>query len=339
MLKSDREEKIMKKTIAGSVFGTVALVLGALSPATAQTYNLTLCGASPGVLWSLLGAGVDAAVKAAYPGSTVTYQTSGGGLANVALLDQSKCDMAIIHDAEAKAAIQGLDPFSEPVTSMATIAQLYTWAPMQAIVNADYAEEHGLTTLEDIAAKQLPIDIVLNRRGNIVSAIGESMLNAIGASPAQIEEWGGSVTYAASAEQGDLIRDRRVDMLLNSLFVNHSSIRELASSIDVKLLPITDETAQAVIDEWNINRYTIPADAYDWNPQDTLTLTVAAQLFVRADADPELVGNITRALVDNFEEIQGVHGAMKGLDVELMAGAGTVDYHPAARAVYSQAGF
>jgi hypothetical protein len=329
----------MKKKIAGTVFGTATLVLGALSPATAQTYNLTLCGASPGGLWSLLGAGIDAAVKAAYPGSTVTYQTSGGGLANVALLDQSRCDMAIIHDAEAKAAIQGLEPFDAPVTSMATIAQLYTWAPMQAIVNADYAEEHGLETLEDIAEQELAIDLVLNRRGNIVSAIGESMLNAIGASPEQIEEWGGSVTYAASAEQGDLMRDRRVDMLLNSLFVNHSSIRELASAIDVKLLPITEETAQTVIEEWDISRYEIPEDAYDWNPRSTLTVTVAAQLFMRDDADPELVRNITQALVDHYQEIQSVHGAMQGFDVELMAGAGTVGYHPAAQEVYSQAGF
>lgn len=329
----------MKNLIAGSVFGVMAAAVGAAGPASAQTYNLTLCGASPGGLWSLLGAGVDAAVKAAYPGSTVTYQTSGGGLANVVLLDQGKCDLAIIHDAEAKAAIQGLEPFDAPVESMATIAQLYTWAPMQAIVNADYAEEHGLETLEDIAEQQLPIDLVLNRRGNIVSAIGESMLNAIGASPEQIEEWGGSVTYAASSEQGDLMRDRRVDMLLNSLFVNHSSIRELASSIDVKLLPVTDETAQKVIDEWDIQRYTIPASAYDWNPEDTLTVTVSAQLFVRADADDEFVGNIASALVENFEELQGVHGAMKPLDVELMAGAATVPYHPAAQAVYSQAGF
>jgi TRAP transporter TAXI family solute receptor len=329
----------MTKKIIGAVFGAATLALGAAAPVSAQTYNLTLCGASPGGLWSLLGAGVDAAVKAAFPGSTVTYQTSGGGLANVVLLDQGKCDLAIIHDAEAKAAINGLEPFDAPVTSMATIAQLYTWAPMQAIVNADYAEEHGLETLEDIAAKELPIDLVLNRRGNIVSGIGESMLNAIGASPEQIEAWGGSVTYAASGEQGDLMRDRRVDMLLNSLFVNHSSIRELASSIDVKLLPITDETAQKVIDEWDINRFTIPSTAYDWNPEDTLTLTVAAQLFVREDADEAFVTDIATALVEHFEELQSVHGAMAPLDVELMAGAGTVPYHPAAQAIYSQAGF
>ena len=329
----------MNRIFTGAVFGAAALVLGGLAPAGAQTYNLTLCGASPGGLSSLLGAGVDAAVKKSFPGSTVTYQTSGGGLANVALLDKGTCDLAIIHDVEAKAAIAGMEPFKAPIDSMATLAQLYTWAPMQAIVNADYAEENGLETLEDIAAKKLPIQIVLNKRGNVVSAIGESMLNAIGASPAQIEEWGGDVQYAASSEQGDLMRDRWVDMLLNSLFVNHSSIRELASSIDVKLLPITDETAQKVIDEWGIQEFTIPAAAYDWNPEDTRTVTVAAQLFVRQDADEQMVKDLATALTQNAAELQGVHKAMAPLDVKLMSAAKTVPYHPAAQAVFSEAGF
>lgn len=329
----------MNRTMTGAVFGAAALVLGGLAPAGAQTYNLTLCGASPGGLWSLLGAGVDAAVKKSFPGSTITYQTSGGGLANVGLLDKGTCDLAIIHDVEAKAAIAGMEPFKAPIDSMATLAQLYTWAPMQAIVNADYAEENGLETLEDIAAKKLPIQIVLNKRGNVVSAIGESMLNAIGASPDQIEEWGGDVQYAASSEQGDLMRDRRVDMLLNSLFVNHSSIRELASSIDVKLLPVTAETAEKVIDEWGIQEFTIPAVAYDWNPEDTRTVTVAAQLFVRQDADEQMVKDLATALTQNAAELQGVHKAMSPLDVKLMSAAKTVPYHPAAQAVFSEAGF
>ncbi|MBS8224666.1 TAXI family TRAP transporter solute-binding subunit [Vannielia litorea] len=322
-------------------FASVAALglLSALGPASAQTYNLTLCGASPGGLWSLLGAGVDAAVKKAYPGSTVTYQTSGGGLANVGLLDKGNCDLAIIHDAEAKAAIQGLPPFDAPVESLATLGVLYTWAPMQIIANADFVQEHGITSLEDIATQQIPVQVVLNRRGNIVSGIGEAMLVAAGANPENIASWGGDVQYAASNEQGDLMRDRRVDMLINSLFVNHSSIRELASAIDVKLLPISADTAQAVIDEWDIQNFTIPADAYDWVDEDVATITVSAQLFVRADADDALVGNLTKALTDNFTELQGVHKAMAPLDVELMSSATTVDYHPAAKAVYSAAGF
>jgi TRAP transporter TAXI family solute receptor len=209
---------------------------------------------------------------------------------------------------------------------------------MQLIMNKAYAEENGVKTMEDIAAKQLPINILLNRRGNVVSAIGESMLNAAGASVANIESCGGSVTFAASQEQGDLMRDRRADALLNSLFVNHSSIRELASAIDLVLIPINEETASKVTEEWTIGTYTIPSTAYEWSPQDTLTVTVAAQLFVREDADPQMVSDITNALLDHIDALQGVHKAMQPLDAELMASGKAAAYHPAAEEIYKAKG-
>ncbi len=328
-------------TTRRSLFAALALAAGtalALPGSAKADYNLTLCGASPGGLWSLLGAGVDGALKAHKPGSTVTYQTSGGGFANVALLQQDKCDLAIVHDAEATAAMKGEEPFSGPIRNLRTVAVLYTWAPEQFIMNRDFAEERGIKTMEDIAAKQIPINILLNRRGNVVSQIGESMLEAAGASIEDIESWGGSVTFAASKEQGEMMRDRRADALLNSLFINHRSIQQLAQAIDVTLIPITQATADAVAEEWAINEYVIPASAYEWNDKDVLTVTVSAQLFVRDDADPQMVEDVTTALVEQIAQMQGVHKAMSPLDTKLMASAKAVPYHPAAAEVYKAKG-
>lgn len=317
---------------------SIAIAFG-VQGASAQTYNLTLCGASPGGLWTLLGAGIDAAVKKSFPGSTVTYQTSGGGLANVGLLNDRKCDIALIHNAEAKAAIAGMPPFKAPVDTLATVAELYTWAPMQIIASKEYVEKNDLHALRDIGVKKLPARIVLNKRGNIASAIGESMMVAAGFSAKDVESWGGSVTYAASNEQGDMMRDRRADLMINSLFVNHSSIRELASAVDLSLLPIVDATADKVSKEWDIDTYIIKAGEYDWSKSDVKTVTIAAQLFTRKDADPKMVGDLTKALVDNVDELRSVHKAMSPLDVKLMASAKTVPYHPAAAAVFKAAGF
>jgi hypothetical protein len=94
-----------------------------------------------------------------------------------------------------------------------------------------------------------------------------------------------------------------------------------------------------VIDEWDILPFTIKNDAYDWTSQDVFTVTVSAQLFVRSDADEAMVRDITKALVDNVDQLNGVHKAMAPLDVELMAGAKTVPYHPAAKKVFEEAGY
>lgn len=135
-----------------------------------------------------------------------------------------------------------------------------------------------------------------------------------------------------------MMRDRRADAILNSLFVNHSSIRQLAEAIELSLIPVTPETASTVASEWSIGEYTIPADAYDWADGDTLTVTLSAQLFVHEDADPQMVTDITSALVDHVDKMQGVHKAMSPLDAELMASAKTVPYHPAADEVYKSKG-
>ena len=329
----------MKTTIKGLALGISLIGLGVFGSGPALAgYSLTLCGASPGGLWSLLGAGVDAALKAALPDSTVTYQTSGGGFANVAQLDQKKCDLALIHDAEAKAALNGEAPFKSPVDSMRTIAVMYTWAPMQLIVRKDFAEEHGLKSLEDIAANKVPVRILLNRRGNVASGIGDSMLNAVGAGADNLEAWGGSVTYAASAEQGELMRDRRADALLNSLFINHRSIQQLASAIDLSLLPMGEASADKVASEWTIGKFVIPAGSYEWAAEDTPTVTLSAQLFVNKDADPKMVADLTAALVDHVDKVKGVHKAMAPLDAKLMASAKAVPYHPAAAEIYKSKG-
>ncbi len=320
-------------TIARALTAAVTTV-GLCAAATAQ-YQITMCGASPGGLWSLLGAGVDAALKAAKPGSTVTYQTSGGGFANVALLAQKKCDVALVHDAEAIAAVNGREPFRAPMNHLRTVAVMYTWAPMQLIVNEDFAKEHGVASLEDIVSKKVPVRLLLNRRGNVASQVGEAMLEAAGA---DLEAYGGSVTYAASKEQGELMRDRRADAMLNSLFVGHGSIRQLASAIDLRLLPVSESTVEKVTAQWKISPYTIPAEAYEWVDQPTRTVTLAAQLFVNADADETMVGDLTRALIEHADKVAGVHKAMKALDAKLMASGTAVDYHPAAQAAYAAAG-
>src|SRR3989304_2987560 len=65
-----------------------AVMLASTTQAQTPTYQLTLAGASPGGLWSAIGIGLDKAMKAAYPGSTVTYQTSGGGIAQGQLVGE-----------------------------------------------------------------------------------------------------------------------------------------------------------------------------------------------------------------------------------------------------------
>jgi TRAP-type uncharacterized transport system substrate-binding protein len=98
--------------------------------AVAEPVNLTLSGGNPGGLWSLLGAGIDRATKVDDSSSVVTYQATGGGFANIGLLGTNRSDLGLVHDAEAKIALDGGEPFQAPVENMRAIGYMYNWTPM-----------------------------------------------------------------------------------------------------------------------------------------------------------------------------------------------------------------
>jgi TRAP transporter TAXI family solute receptor len=320
------------------LLGLAGAIVFAAAPATAETYNLTVAGASPSGLWSLLGAGIDRAVKAEFPGSSITYQTSGGGLANVGLVTRGKVQMAIGADAELKLAVEGKKPFKKPVKSLRAIAYMYNWAPQHLILSKSFADKYGIKTLADIKAKKAPVRVAVNKRGNIVSAVGLQLMAASGITVADLKKWGGKVIYAASREQGDLMTNHRIDMINNSLFIGHSSLRKIAQSMPIVLISAPENAIAKVSKEAGVAPYTIKAGSYKGQTADVRTVTVGAGVFVDAKMDDKTAYDITRAMLDHIDQIRGVHKAMKALTPQVMASFKVIPYHPGAIKAYREKG-
>ncbi len=306
--------------------------------ASAEVYNYTLAGASPGGLWTSLGVGIDAAIKAAYPGSTITYQTSGGGIANINLLELKKAQMGIVHDAELKIAVDGDAPFKHPVKDLRMLATMYDWAPMFVIVTKSFADQYGLKTYEDLAAKKQPMRLALNKRGNIANDVGIQMLKAIGVSLDDVKKWGGQVILAASGEQTDLMKDRRADVIINSLFVRHGSLLELEDSIDIVHLPLSQKVIDRITKEAGIKSFVIPAKSYKGQTEPVPTVTLSAGVAVNAAMDDKTAYNLTKAMVEHVNKIKEVHKSMQALTPQLMASQSAVPFHPGAAKYYKEAG-
>ena len=197
------------------VLAAAAVVVVSTTGALAQPYNMTIAGYSPGGLVSTVGTGLDAALSAAYPGSTLTYQTSSGGLANAMLLEQNKVPLAFISETELAVAIKGKAPINKPLTNLRELFEPYSadsrFQATHVLVNKDWATKHGIKTLADIAKKKPPMRIAVNRPGNLDGDVALATLAAAGVTPAEIEKWGGQVVRAASKEITSLMLDRRID--------------------------------------------------------------------------------------------------------------------------------
>lgn len=325
----------IRKVIKGAVVGTF---IGLASFTVVAKDNYIMAGASPGGLWSLLGAGVDKAMRSSYPNATVTYQTSGGGFANAVQVASKKVDFGLMHDAEAKIAAKGTDPYKAPVTNLRAMAVMYNFAAFQPMVTKDFADKYGISSYEDLKAKKAPVRLVLNKRGNIAHNQAVEVLAAYGISLEDIESWGGSIQYSGSKGSVELMKNRQADMVMNNIFVGHSSIREVLNSMPMVMMPVSQAVRDSVSSAMGTGQMVIPGKAYDILSDDHPTLALTAMLVVNSDTSDDEVYKVTKALISNVGEIQGVHKAMRSLNPEMMVKQNAIPFHPGAIKAYKEAG-
>jgi uncharacterized protein len=337
--KSHGGNAAMRIMLLAAIAGTLALA----EPASAQKYNLTVAGYSPGGLVSTIGIGMDKALSAAYPGSTVTYQTGSGGLANAMLLEKNSVPLAFISDTELNVAIHGKPPINKPLTILRILFNAYSassrFQTTHFLANKDWAEKYGIATVADIAKKKPPMRIAVNRPGNLDGDVSLAVLTANGISQDDIKSWGGQVVRAASREMTSLMLDRRLDLISFGISINHPRIREMANGLDLIMLPIAASTADKVAKDLGAQRCEVKAGEYKFLAADTASICVGLWVVVRADMDQQTAYNITKGVVDNIDKYKSAHRLLeKAVTLQTISEKGPAPFHPGAEKYFREKG-
>ncbi|MEE8394592.1 MAG: TAXI family TRAP transporter solute-binding subunit, partial [bacterium] len=301
-------------------------------------YNFTLSGGGPGGLWSLVGGGINAAVVTAYPGSTITYQTSGGGFANVGVVSSGRAPLGLIHEVELKVAAAGGAPFKKPITNLRAIAYMYNWSPFQMVMTKAFSDKYGIRHMRDIASKKPPLRVIVNQRGHIISQINRRLFAAHGVSFEDIKAWGGLVIFVGARETGRMFSDRRIDMAANSGFLPYRYFLEVGKTQDLIMLPMGIDALRQVAADTGAAPFPIPAGSYDWVKEEIQSIAIGAELVASTHMSDADAYALTKALVEGIDRIRGVHKAMRALTPQLMASQDAVPYHSGALRYYREAG-
>jgi TRAP transporter TAXI family solute receptor len=318
--------------------GALASVTLLTSPAVAQNFNLTALGLSPTGVMAVINTGVAAAVQEAYPGSTVTFQSGSGGIANIMAIHQGRVPLAYAVDAEMSAALAGRSPFREKIGSFRTIAYVAGYVPMHFIVTKDVAEKHDLKTFKDIAAKKPPLKIIFNTRANIVSAISEQLLKAIGVSLDDVRSWGGEIIYAPGSEHAPLFADRRANAMINMTNIRSASMVSIQRSVDVVMLSVDRAIIDKVADDAGITTMVIPKNAYDFMSGELYTLTLGIALISHSGVSDDHAYRIAKALIEHTGKFQSAHPSLKAITPQYMASLKIGQYHPGAARAFREKG-
>jgi len=142
------------------------------------------------------------------------------------------------------------------------------------------------------------------------------------------------------AEQSQALCDNKVDAIIYTVGHPNGSIQEATTACDTNLVNVASPTVQKLVDDNGYYRTaTIPGGMYNGNPEDTTTFGVGATFVTSASVPENVVYELVKAVMTNFDDFKKLHPAFGILKQEEMAMDGlSAPLHPGAAKYYKEAG-
>ena len=302
--------------------GLFAVSIG--GDASAQNYKL-MTGPQGGV-WVPLGGTLKAMFEKAIPGASV-QTLPGAGIANVKGVQEGKADFGFGNSISTVDAVNGVAPFTEKASNVCQVANLYPQY-FQVVVLAD----SGISKIEDLKGKS----IAVQTRGNTAEAISQHILQAHGLKYEQM----GKVNFMASYNDAvALLKDGHAQAFTLGTTIPASSVMDLATARDIKLIPVTD-AGLAAMKKINAgyNKVIVPANTYPKQTKDEPVIGYSTHFITQCKLPEDKVYAVTKAMATQVADLAAVNKAMAKLTPKDMAEDIGVPLHPGAAKYYREVG-
>lgn len=255
---------------------------------------------------------------------------TGGSPHNIDLLRTNDADVAVCRSLEAYRARIGEKPYSEKMEWMRSL----TGGLFVDVFQVVASKASGITSVEQFKGKR----IVVGPVGSGGEVDARETLAAYGLSYDDVK-----VSFVEFSQGMDMIKDGLADAGILGVALGASTMQELMLDNKVRMIEISDE-GLANLKKRNpfYIRATIPADTYP--NQKTAVATVGTPpdiIIVRAETDPNLVYQMTKALYENLPAIHAVSPLLEQFskDLVLPDDEMLVPYHDGARRYFVEQGW
>jgi TRAP transporter TAXI family solute receptor len=311
--------------------------IGSLAAVACQpadpAWRLTIAGASVGGAWSAIGEALADELRRAIPGAVFTLEPGQDG-ANAALVADGKVDLALVHSSLARAALRGEPPYTRRYENLAAVALLYPQAAFHFVV----ARRTGLRDIGDIRTRRFPLRVGLNTRGSLMELATRTVLEAYGLSYDDLRRFGGGVYYYPLNESYQMLADGRMDAVTTTLQIPSQQTLEASRSVDLVLLPLSDEAIAFCNARLGTEPYTIPRGTYPFQTADVPTFAGRVILVARRTLPDEQVYRIVQVIHDRLGRLRRAHRALGSLAPGTLPQVGLVPLHPGAARFYREIG-
>lgn len=284
-----------------------------------------LTGGTSGVYYPM-GVALSQIYGKALPGAKVSVQATKASAENLNLLQAGKGEVAFslgdaLSDAYKGDAEAG---FATPLKKLRAIAGIYP-NYIQIVASAD----SGIKTLADLKGKR--VSVGAPKSGTELNA--RAVLKAAGLSYKDLAK----VEYLPFGESVELMKNRQLDVTLQSAGLGVSALRDLAASMKIVVVEIPADVVSKVGDA-AYQPAVIPANTYEGQAKDVASIAIQNFLVTHEGVSNDEVYAITKSMWENLPSLVAAHAAGKAIRKETALKGMPVPLHPGAEKYYREAG-
>ena len=311
----------MKTTLR---YGAVAALISSM-PGMAAAQDYFSIGSCPvpctAYTWS---AGIASVINNSVPGVQVAAEETQGFVANIALMQNGELEAAMATSLSAYEAYTATGNYvgTEPGKVMA-------WMSIAPVAMHLITLEGGpVSTIEDLKGKR----VGMGQPGGVSMLDANILMGMIAGEdfePFRIR----------LGDMVDSLADGNLDAALWSGAFPLAPLIGLSARRDVKLLSVPDDFfAKLQADYPPYFQLTIPAGTYDGISEDVSTYGLSQGLIVSADVSEERVYEMTKAVLENLDELAGIHPAFAKVSLDSILDGFGSPLHPGALRYYREVG-
>ena len=306
------------------VAATAAALTSTLALAQQQFVNI-LTGGQAGVYYPL-GVALSQIYGKAIPNAKATAQVTKASAENLNLLQAGRGELALTLGDALSDAWKGDEEagFKTKLDKLRGLSATYN-NYIQIVASAD----SGIRTLADLKGKRVSVGAA--KSGTELNA--RAVFRAAGLSYKDLAK----TEFLPCGESVELIKNRQLDATLQSAGLGVASIRDLATSVKIVVVPVPADVV-AKIGDPAYQPAVIPAGTYEGQTTDVATAAIPNFLVTHSGVSDELAYQMAKALYDNLDTMYAAHNAAKAIKRENAVKGMPVPLHPGAERYYREVG-
>lgn len=307
--------------------GAAACLSAAGGAAFAQKtqFITVLTGGQSGVYYPF-GVALSQIFNKTIPGAKATAQVTKASAENMNLLQAGRGELAMalgdtVLDAWKGNAEAG---FKQPLEHLRGFSATYN-----NVIQIVASKDAGIQTLADLKGKRVSVGAA--KSGTELNA--RAVFAAAGFDYKDL----GRVEYLPFGESVELIKNRQLDATFQSAGLGVASIRDLASSVPITIVPVPEDVIKKIDSPVYLPTF-IPADTYTGQTEAVPTVAIPNFLVTQSKVSDDLAYAMVKAMYDNIDTLHVAHNAAKNIEVKNALTGMPIPLHPGVERYYKEVG-